>query len=144
MIPYLKKKLFRFFILIKKERIKHKKLIHEFILGADSKDYYTKGDLSGKFDRAEIVDLVLQGNIHNNDDHAFIDCVLFDRREHIEYLIQNGADIHAQRDVALIWSCYNNNITLSKFLVDHNCNVNTSIDVDIMTINIVKMSYLRH
>ena len=46
----------------------------------------------------------------------------------VKFLIENGADIHAQGDKALINACYRDNIKLAKYLLDHDADIHAQDD----------------
>ena len=53
-------------------------------------------------------------------------CVKHNKNEFVKFLINDGVNIHAYKDIALSWAVQNKNLELAKFLIDKGANVNVN------------------
>jgi hypothetical protein len=67
-------------------------------------------------------------NIHADNDLALIYFAYHGHIEVVKFLVQNGADIHADNDYALRWSASNGYIDVVKFLVQNGADIHASDD----------------
>jgi len=60
-----------------------------------------------------------------NKDNALIVCSKYGKTDFVKYLLDAGADVHAQDDYALRWASYRGHIKVVKLLLDAGANVHT-------------------
>jgi len=68
-------------------------------------------------------------NIHENQDMAFREACSHGKLDAVKFLISHGANIHANYDSALGEACVNGHLDMVKFLVEHNANIHYCDDL---------------
>ena len=68
----------------------------------------------------------VEGMDFGNKEMLLLYCAKYDKNEFVKFLINDGANIHAYKDIALSWAVQNKNLELAKFLIDKGANVNVN------------------
>ena len=67
-------------------------------------------------------------DVHANDDEALRWAASNGYLEVVEYLVDNGADIHANNDGALMWATLNGRLEVVKYLVENGADIHADDD----------------
>ena len=67
-------------------------------------------------------------NIHANNDYVFRWSAENGHLDVVKYLIEKGADVHADNDCALRWSAENGHLDVVKYLIEKDANVHVDND----------------
>ena len=77
----------------------------------------------------ELKNLLDRGaNIHANDDVALREAAWKGRHEIVKFLVTQGANIHADNDAALRWAAPNGHLEIAKFLLAKGANIHANDD----------------
>ena len=77
--------------------------------------------MSATYDHIEIVKYLVENgaDIHAQDNYALRWSARNDNFDIVKYLVENGADIHADNDYALWWSVCSNYLEIVKYLIEN-------------------------
>jgi ankyrin repeat protein len=84
-------------------------------------------------DIREFVNKVEGINLYSKE-NLLLYCAKHDKNEFVKFLINDGADIHAYKDIALSWAVQNKNLELAKVLIDNGANVNVNSTYTLLSI----------
>ena len=70
-------------------------------------------------------------NIHADDDSSLQVSAEYGNLEVVKYLVKHGADIHAKDDVALRWSVEKGHLEVVKYLVEQGANIHADDDASL-------------
>ena len=84
-----------------------------------------------------------EDNNLNTKEKLLITACKYNRFKKIKKLLKsgNGIDIHYDKEKALWWACYTENITIVKFLLDYSIKYNTMKDIELFTYRLFDISY---
>jgi len=83
-----------------------------------------------EYEHLEVVKFLVENgaNIHANNDLALCWAAENGYLEIVKYLVENGANIHANNDCALRWAAYKGHLEVVKYLIENGADIHADND----------------